>query len=152
MTLSRRPLLILPAALLARCAAPPPPPATLELTIKGGADQNPDASGHAAPVAVHLYELAAAGRFAGADVFALTERERATLGDDDLGAETVVVAPGETRQVTRELKKGVQMLGVAVLFRDIDRARWRQSSPVAASGPTRLVLAISGLTATLAPA
>ena len=60
-----------------------------------------------------------------------------------------MLRPGETRMVTRELKKGVQFVGIAVLFRDIDQSRWRAVSPVAASGPSKLTLKISGLTATL---
>jgi len=117
--MTRRGLLALPAA-LAACAAPPPPPPpppVLELTIAAGADQNPDQSGHPAPVAVRLYQLAATGRFERADVFALTEREAQTLAEQSLGSEELILRPGETRTVTRELKPGVQFLGVAVLFR-----------------------------------
>jgi len=150
--ISRRSLLALPAA-LAACAAPPPPPPpppVLDLTIAAGADQNPDPSGHPTPVAVRLYMLAGTGRFERADVFALTEREAQTLGDQSLGSEEVIVRPGETRNIHRELKPGVQFLGVGVLFRDIDRARWRAVSPLAPHGPTRLMLKTSGVTATLA--
>jgi len=150
--MTRRGLLALPAA-LAACAAPPPPPPpppVLELTIAAGADQNPDQSGHPAPVAVRLYQLAATGRFERADVFALTEREAQTLAEQSLGSEELILRPGETRTVTRELKPGVQFLGVAVLFRDIDRATWRAASPVAPHGPTRLTLKTAGNTATLA--
>ena len=154
---ARRPLLrtglmLAAAVLLARCAPPPPPPpAMLELVIKAGADQNPSGAGHFAPVAVRLFYLNASARFERADVFALTERERATLAEDTAGSEEFVLRPGETRTITREPKKGVQMLGTAVLFRDIDHAAWRAVAPVAASGPTRLVLTIAGLKATLTP-
>ena len=58
--------------------------------------------------------------------------------------------PGETRTVTRELKKGVQFVGIAVLLRDIDQAHWRAVSSVAANGRSKLTLKINGLTATLA--
>ena len=116
----------------------------------GGADQNPNPEGRAVPVAVRLFELAATAKFERADVFALTEREAQTLGQESLGSEEFVLAPGETRTVTRELKKGVQFIGVAVLFRDIDHSRWRAVAPVAASGPSRLSLRINGLAAVLA--
>ncbi len=152
---SRRAVLCLPALLLARCAASPPappPPASLSLLIRAGADQNPDYVGQPAPVAVRLFYLTASARFERADVFALIERERATLADDTQGSEEFVLRPGETRTIDREPKKGMQMLGIAVLFRDIDHATWRVLAPVAASGPTRLVLTVNGLTATLAPA
>ena len=149
----RRALLAVPAA-LAACAAPPPPPPppppVLDLTIMGGPDQNAGPAGGPAPVAVRLYQLAGTGRFERADVFALTEREAATLADQSLGSEEIIVRPGETLNVKRELKPGVQFLGVAVLFRDIDRARWRAFAPVAPHGPTRLTLKIAGVAATLA--
>jgi type VI secretion system protein VasD len=148
---SRRALLLLPAVLLARCASPLPPPPALTLTIKAGPDQNPDGAGRPAPVAVRLFYLNASAKFERADVFALTERERATLGEDSAGSEEFVVRPGETRTIDRVPKTGVQILGVAVLFRDIDHATWRIMAPVAASGPTKLVLSTSGVVAKLAP-
>jgi type VI secretion system protein VasD len=151
--MSRRLFLAVPAA-LAACAAPPPPPPppVLDLTIAAGPDQNPGPGGHPTSVAVRLYQLAGTGRFERADVFALTEREAQTLGDQSLGSEEIILKPGENRKVNRELKPGVQALGVAVLFRDIDRAHWRAVSPVAPHGPTRLNLTITGVTATLAGA
>ncbi len=147
--LPRRTLLLAPGAalLLQGCGAPPPPPppAVLDLTVIAGKDQNPEANGQAAPVSVHLYQLAATGSFEGAEVFALSEHEAATLGADLLQSEAFVFSPGETRVLKRTLKPGVQFLGVAVFFRDIDRAKWRVFAPVAASGPTALTLATAGL-------
>jgi type VI secretion system protein VasD len=147
--ISRRLLLALPAILVARCSSPPPP-AVLTLTVIGSADQNPDASGQGATVAVRLFQLKSNGAFERADVFALTEREQQTLGTESLGSEEFVLKPGESRTITRELKPGAQFIGTAVLFRDIDRARWRGIAPVAASGPSRRALTITRLTAALA--
>ena len=146
----RRALLAVVALLIGVAAAPPPPPAVLTLTIVAGADQNPDPSSRPAPVAVRLFELNGTAKFERADVFALTEHEQQTLGTDSQGSEEFVFAPGETRTITRELKKGVQFIGIAVLFRDIDRSRWRVIAPVGVSGPTKLTLRVNGLSATLA--
>lgn len=147
--MNRRSLLaLLP---LAACGPTPPPPAVLDLSIAAGPDQNPDVTGRPAPVAVRVFYLAASAKFERADVFALTEREAATLGADSMGSEEFVLRPGETRAINRMPKSGVQFLGVAVLFRDIDRARWRAVAPVAASGPTKLQLATAGIRVTLAP-
>jgi type VI secretion system protein VasD len=147
--ISRRLLLALPAIPAARCSSPPPP-AVLTLTVIGGADQNPDASGQGATVAVRLFQLKSNAGFERADVFALTEREQQTLGTEGLGSEEFVIKPGESRTITRELKPGAQFIGTAVLFRDIDRARWRGIAPVTASGPSRRTLTITRLTAALA--
>jgi type VI secretion system protein VasD len=152
--LRRRALLMGPAAalLLQGCGGkppPPPPPAILNLTVNAGKTQNPEADGQPAPVSVHLYQLTATGAFEGADVFALSEHEAATLGADLLQSEAFNFAPGETRSFKRTLKPGAQFLGVAVFFRDIDRAKWRVFAPLAASGPTSLTLSTSALQVSL---
>lgn len=139
-------------ALLDACAPPPPPPAVLNLAVEAGADQNPDPGGKALPVAVHLFELQSAAKFNRADVFALIEHEKATLGEDDLFSEEFVISPGDKTTMTRMLKPGTQFVGVVVLFRDIDNATWRGVAPVGASGPTNLKLTTNKIVATLAPA
>jgi type VI secretion system protein VasD len=156
MMISRRSLLALaptlaaPFALL-RCAPPPKPPAVLTLVMTGSADQNPDVSGKAAPVAVRIYQLTATAKFERGDVFALTEHEQQTLGQDDVGSQEFVLSPGETQTKTFELKSGVQSVGVVVLYRDVDRAQWRADAPVASSGPTKLALNVGKLAITLRP-
>lgn len=148
----RRWLLAAPAILaVARCAPPPKPPAILTLSIKGGADQNPDASGKPSPVEIRIYQLAATGTFNKADVFALTEHEKETLGQDDLASEPIVITPGQSTTVKRELKAGTQAIGIVALFRDIDHAKWRADAPAASSGPTDLTLTIAKLSVSLAP-
>ncbi|MEJ0018298.1 MAG: type VI secretion system lipoprotein TssJ [Acetobacteraceae bacterium] len=148
----RRPLLaLLPALALAYCAPAPKPPAVLTLTMIGGADQNPDLSGKPSPVAVRIYQLTQTAKFERGDVFALTEREAQTLGQDNAGSQEFVLSPGETQTKTFELKAGVQAIGVVVLYRDIDRAQWRAVSPVATSGPTNLTLTVGRLAIALKP-
>jgi type VI secretion system protein VasD len=147
--IGRRLLLALPAILAARCSSAEEP-AVLTLAVLGGADQNPDRAGLPTTVAVKLFQLKSSSAFERADVFALIEREQQTLGADGLGSEQFVIRPGETRTVTRELKPGAQFIGTVVLFREIDRARWRGIAPVATSGPSRRSLTITRLTAALA--
>jgi type VI secretion system protein VasD len=148
----RRRSLLLGTLALAQCGAPPKPPAVLTLVMIGGADQNPDASGKPAPVAVRIFQLTATAKFERADVFALTEHEQQTLGQDDAGSQEFVLSPSETQTKTFELKPGVQAVGVAVLYRDIDQAQWRADAPVASSGPTKLALAVGRLAISLKPA
>jgi type VI secretion system protein VasD len=149
--IARRLMLAAPAlALVASCG--PPPPAVVDLTIKAGPDLNRSSAGTPLAVAVRLYSLNARGRFASADAYALMERERTVLGDEGAGSEEIVVRPGETRKVTLAPKPGVRFLGIAVLFRDIDRAQWRVVAPIAESGTTRLVLAIGSNKAELVSA
>lgn len=150
---NRRSLLLLPAAaLLARCAPAPKPPPVLTLTMVGSADQNPDPSGNAAPVAVKVYQLGATAKFESSDWTSLTQNEAATLGPDEAApSQQYVVAPGQTLTQTYELKPGVQDIGIIVLYRDIDHAQWRAMAPAASSGPTKLTLNIAKAAVTLQP-
>ncbi|HXT78791.1 MAG TPA: type VI secretion system lipoprotein TssJ [Acetobacteraceae bacterium] len=148
----RRSLLLLTGALaLTYCGPAPKPPAVLTLVMNGSADQNPDINGKASPVAVRVYQLTATAKFERGDVFALTEHEQQTLGSDDAGSQEFVLAPGESRTLNIELKPGVQAIGVVVLYRDIDNAKWRADAPAASSGPTNLTLTIGKLAVTLKP-
>jgi type VI secretion system protein VasD len=144
--------LLLPLA-LATCAPPPPPPppAVLTLAMVGGPDQNPGADGTPSPVAVRIIQLTAVGGFERADAITLIQKEKQTLADEDLASEEFVIRPGETRTITRELKKGTQFIGALVQFRNIDNATFRATAPVAPSGPSKLLLKTSGNTVTLVP-
>jgi type VI secretion system protein VasD len=149
--IARRLLLAaVPAALsVAGCGGPPPPP-VVDLTIKANPDINPNSAGTPVSVAVRLYSLNAKGRFEAADVYSLMQREAQTLGTESTGVEEVVMRPGETRKVTLMPKSGVRFIGIAVMFRDIDRAQWRVVAPIAESGLTKLAVSISGTKAALA--
>ena len=83
---------LVPALALAHCGPSPKPPAVLTLTLVGSAAQNPDTSGKASPVAVRIYQLTQTAKFERADVFALTEREAATLGQDSAGSQEFVLS------------------------------------------------------------
>ncbi|MEA2802094.1 MAG: type secretion system protein VasD [Rhodospirillaceae bacterium] len=141
--IARRLLLVGPALLSVASCGGPPAPAVVELSIRASADVNPNPAGTPVSVAVRLYSLMGRGRFMSADAYALMDREKATLGDESAGSEEVVVRPGETRNMTLAPKPGVRYLGVAVLFREIDRAQWRAIAPIATIGLTRLALTIS---------
>lgn len=134
---------------LAGCGGPPPP-AVLTMTITGSADQNPDPAGRSSPVAVRVYQLAATGKFEQADVFALKDSEMKTLGADEAApSQEYLIAPGDSKTITINLKPMVSSVGVAVLYRDIDHAAWRADAPVAASGPSKLTATVGKLALTL---
>jgi type VI secretion system protein VasD len=158
MTPRRRRLLVLVATLLpvalaaVRCGRPPRPAAVLTLTVVGGADQNLDPDGNPAPIAVTVYQLAAIAKFVSSDWAALTEREQATLGQDEAAAsQQFVVTPGETQTRTFLLRPGVQDIGIVALYRDIDHAQWRALAPAGDSEPSKLTLYIGKASITLQP-
>jgi type VI secretion system protein VasD len=135
---------------LARCGAPPPPPPVLTLTIAGTAEQNPDAAGRAAPVAVRVYQLSGTAKFTQSDVFALKDNEAKTLGTEEAtSSQEFLIAPADKKTVTVNLKPMVSAVGVAVMYRDIDKAQWRATAPAAASGPTTLSATVGKLALTL---
>ena len=74
---------------------------------------------------VRLYELKAAGDFAGADFFRLYEQEAAALGATLIAREEVTLAPGQRRLTVLPLSPAATHLGVLGAFSDIDRAGWR---------------------------
>jgi type VI secretion system protein VasD len=138
------------AGLLAMAGCSPPPPPVLTLTINGTNDQNPDPTGRSAPVAVRVYQLSGIGKFEQADVFALKDNELKALGQDEATASTeFLIAPGDNKTITVNLKPNVSAIGVAVLYRDIDRAAWRANAPAAANGPTKLTATVGKLALTL---
>jgi len=141
--MSRRRLLLASSVLpVAGCAGGPPAPAVVDLTIRAGPNINPSTAGTPLAVAVRVYTLMNRGRFMSADAYALMERESAVLGDEGGGSEEAVVRPGETRTLALSPKPGVRYIGVAVLFREIDRSQWRAVASIAPSGLTRLTLTI----------
>lgn len=151
--IGRRRLLFaaVPAALLVEGCGGPPAPPVVDVTIRANSDINPNPMGTPVSVAVRLYSLNARGRFEAADVYSLMQREAQTLEAESAGVEEVVVRPGETRKVTLLPKPGVRFIGIAVLFRDIDRAQWRMVAPITESGLSRLAISVSGTRAALVP-
>ncbi|HEX7389983.1 MAG TPA: type VI secretion system lipoprotein TssJ [Acidiphilium sp.] len=151
--MKRRLVILATPLLFAGCGgAAPPKPATLDLTVIGSANQNPDAAGTPEPVAVHFYPLAATGKFTTATPYALMGGATALLGADLAGpSDQVIVAPGATVTVKRSLPQGAQSLGVIVLFRSIETAHWRLTVPLKPHAPNPLTLRIDGITAKLTP-
>jgi type VI secretion system protein VasD len=149
--MNRRLILVLPALLaLTQCGSPPPPPPVLNLTITGTADQNPDAGGRASPVAVRVYQLSGTAKFEQADIFALKDAEAKTLGTEAAaGSLEYLIAPGDTKTVKIDLKPMVSSIGVAVMYRDIDHAKWRADAAAQAHGPTTLSATVGKLALTL---
>jgi type VI secretion system protein VasD len=135
---------------LAHCAPAPPPPPVLNLTIAGTAGQNPDPSGRASPVAVRVYQLSGTAKFSQADVFGLMNNEAKVLGAEEATSSMeFLIAPGESKKVTVDLKPMVSAIGVAVLYRDIDHAQWRSTGTANAHGPTDLSATLGRLALTL---
>jgi type VI secretion system protein VasD len=118
-------LLLQLAFIVAACAAKPPKPAEAKAQLIVAADVNPDASGRPSPIVVRVFQLREDGEFAGAEFFALYEREKEVLGQSLVSREEYVLAPGETRDLVIPLQAQTRYIGALAAFRDIRAARWR---------------------------
>lgn len=142
MTRSRRDTLrwILPmaaAALMLGCSSGPKlpkpvKPVQLDITLTAAADLNPDGRNRPSPAVVRIYELQATAGFDAADFFSLFDKDRETLGVDMNTRDEFVLQPGQTLTIKREAKSDTRHVAVLVAYRDLERARWRAATPVAA--------------------
>lgn len=122
---------------LAGCSSPPKPPVTtpVSLTLTGGSDVNPDASGRASPLAVRVYALKTAAPFESADFFSLFEKDQATLGAELVHREEALLRPGESRVLKFTLSADAKSLAFLAAYRDLERARWREVRAVQPGQP-----------------
>jgi type VI secretion system protein VasD len=143
---------------LAGCAsAPPPPPppkpTLLDAVVTASAQVNPNAQQRASPVMVRVFDLKGALAFEAADFVSLFNSERDALATDLVEREEFVLQPGASHRLQRPLKPEVKALGIAVAFRDLERATWRVVVPVRANATNKVTLTLDGIrvTATVAP-
>jgi type VI secretion system protein VasD len=153
--LTRRRVLAVAAAavlplIVAGCGGGPPSPGMVELTINAAADINPDGSGRASPVVIHVYQLAAPTQFQTVDFFQLIDKEQAALGADLVAREEVTIAPNGTQVLTLTLKPNTQSIGIAASFRYIEKASWRAVMQVPPTKTTKLKADVTKLEVTLA--
>lgn len=139
--------------LLGACASDPPPPPTLvELTLMASDRLNPTALGSAAPLRIKLYQLKGTATFDRADFFALFDKGSATLGAERVEEEELLVRPGETLTLQREIDDAASHLGVVAGFRDLDRAIWRRAVAVAPQQTSRMIITFDARSVVIAPA
>ena len=128
---------------------PPPPPAPLppkivNLTVKAAPNINPNGAGLPSPVVVRIYQLTGVTGFAETDFFELQDDAADALGDELVGSETFVLAPGGVEIYARELGEDVRFVGIIAAFRDLSAGKWRSFHAVPPAATTLLEADISG--------
>ena len=116
-------------------AAEPPVPAeafSIEVTLVGGPNLNPNLEGHASPVVVRLFELKRTSAFEAAGFEGLIDRAKDVLGDDLVAQEEFILRPGEIRHHDRVGRAGATALGLVAAFRTLEGDSWRLVVPLAA--------------------
>jgi type VI secretion system protein VasD len=105
-------------------------PTSVELTVVGGPDLNPNTQGRASPVVVRIFDLTTSGGFESADYQALFEHASDALKQDLVAQDEFVLRPGDIQERNRSLQPQVQVLGVAAAFRDQTQAVWHLTVPL----------------------
>jgi type VI secretion system protein VasD len=120
--------------LLAACGGrkppPPPPPTVVRLDLQATPEVNPDDSGAAKPVRVRVLRLANTQALSEADFFALDANPGAVLGQDLVGLDDFVLAPGSSLPYEREFEPTARYVAVMGAYYDIATAQWRAWAPV----------------------
>jgi type VI secretion system protein VasD len=131
----------LAAEALAQAAAPKAADGfSIETTLVGGPNLNPNLEGRASPVVVRLFELKRTAAFEAASFSALFDRPKEALGDDLISQEEFVLRPGEIRHHDRSGAPSAAALGLAAAFRTLEGDSWRLSVPVAAGAHNLLLI------------
>ena len=106
---------------LAGCGAPPPPPPTvIQATIAAAAGVN-----GGAPVALRIYQLVSPAGFQGAQFFPVFEKDKATLKDDLVKRDDVLLAPGGSKTLTLMPEDRAHAIGVFGAYRDYEHVAWQ---------------------------
>ena len=131
-----------------------PKETTLELTLAAGNQLNPNAQRRASPVVVRVFDLKTPAGFDAATYDGLFEHDRETLAADLVTRDDFTLNPGDGKKLPeRKLAPETKVIGIAVGFRDLERAVWRASVPVKPNAKNRISVALDGVTviATVVP-
>jgi type VI secretion system protein VasD len=113
--------------------------------VIGAPDLNPSASNRPSPLPLRIFELRAATAFNKADFLPLYQQELQALGDELVAREELVLAPGETRTLSRVLDPATRFIGVFGAYRSFERAVWRAVAPVQAGKRHQLQIRAASL-------
>jgi type VI secretion system protein VasD len=104
---------------------------SIEATLVGGPNLNPNLEGRASPVVVRLFELKQTAAFRAAKFSALFEQSKEALGDGLVAQQEFILRPGEIRHYDRTGDPQPAALGLVAAFRTLDKDAWRVIVPIA---------------------
>jgi type VI secretion system protein VasD len=137
--------LVLAALFLSGCSLLPwgdSKPGPLRITVVAGKRLNPDDQGQSLPTAVRVYQLASVGKAVTVELLDLLREPKASLGDDLLGVEELLVQPGERVERTIAREKEAHALLVVGLFRRPTGSGWKQLVELPGRGSASVGLSI----------
>ena len=116
------------------------PSFSIEATLVGGPNLNPNLEGHASPVVVRVFELKQTAAFRAANFSALFERSKEALGDGLVAQQEFILRPGEIRHYDRAGDPQPAALGLVAAFRTLDKDTWRVIVPIAPGAHNLLLI------------
>ncbi|ASL44492.1 hypothetical protein bAD24_I13495 [Burkholderia sp. AD24] len=144
-TLPTLPWLLFPLVLqtlVTGCTTTRPPADTfVTLSLDASATVNPDSLGRPAPILVGIYDLKTTAAFTASGFAPLQDHAKASLGDDLVAFEQLILRPGEQRTLERTGDARAHSLGVVAGYRELNRHVWRVAIALpAAAEPGLLAL------------
>jgi len=127
---------------VAACVSSPPPPdpTVAHVTFVTAEDANPDPTGRASPTVVFVYALQPGAPFQTAPADQMLGGQ---LTDDSMKrVARMVIVPGKTIKKIFTLPDGASDVGIAVAYREIETAKWREQAPVT---PNQVTLVKAGI-------
>jgi type VI secretion system protein VasD len=126
---------------------------SVEMTISTGNQLNPNSQRRPSPVAVRVFDLKTPAGFDGATYEGLFEKDRETLANDVVARDDFTLNPGESKKIERKIAPETKVLGIAVGFRELDRATWRTTVTLKPNAKNRVSVLLDGVTviATVVP-
>jgi len=143
------------AGLLSGCGgAPPPlPPIMIDATITTAKDVDAGPGGVGAPTAIRIYQLGSSTRFKAVTFFPVFEKDVATLKDDLVKREDLLLGPGQSKTLGLTREDRVHAIGVFAAYRDYDHVAWSGAVEVPAHQASKLTVTAgrAGLNLAIAP-
>uniref|UniRef100_UPI0035C67828 type VI secretion system lipoprotein TssJ n=1 Tax=Serratia quinivorans TaxID=137545 RepID=UPI0035C67828 len=125
--------LVFCCTLLSGCQSSPEPDATLSLRLTADDDANPDLTLRPSPTLVWVMQLSDDEDFKHAEFFSLVTRPFPAAVHGVLSRRSLMVRPGEEKQLTLTLRPGARHIALVAEFRDLAGSVWRRSWPLANS-------------------
>jgi len=105
----------------------------MNLEVSSTANLNMSEENEPLPVVVRIYQLSQAESFRAASFKELWNNDLQTLGNSLLVKEEVVIDPAQTRKIKIARHERVKHVGVAAIFRQAEKDKWKSLTEVSDS-------------------
>jgi len=130
------------AGLLSGCGGAPaaPAPTVVDIAVATTKDVNADPGGAGAPIAIRIYQLGSSTGFKAATFFPVFEKDAATLKDDLVKREDLLLGPGQAKTLALTPEDRVHAIGVFAAYRDYEHVAWSGAVDVPAHQASKLMV------------